>query len=105
MRILTLILLLIASVAGAQFALPMPPDTVTKHDTAYVALYQVRDTTITVYIMSAKRGLSCAVCHVVFSGFKQQTPQGMQWVKQPELVGIYDTRWKKLDTKRIVKIL
>lgn len=117
MRIL-IVLLLISFTAGAQqswsdsgreskgFKIQIPRDTIRIHDTIYqpVPLYQVSDTGAFVYLTRSNSPV-LKPCFVIRQGFKQNTPQGLQWVEEPRVIGIYSKRWKLIDRKKIQKIL
>lgn len=81
-------------------------DTIRIHDTIYqpVPLYQVSDTGAFVYLTRSNSPVLKS-CFVIRQGFKQNTPQGLQWVEEPRVIGIYSKRWKLIDRKKIQKIL
>lgn len=82
------------------------PDTVHKTDTVYkgVPLYQSFDTTAMVYVTRSNRPV-LKPCFVVRAGFKQQGPKGLQWVEEPQISAVYSKRWKKIDGKKIGRLL
>lgn len=108
-----LIMTLVVVRAGAQYAaypvdaigrLSVLRDTIYIHDTLRipVPLYQSYDTMQVVLMMRSGKMIPA---HIVYSGFKQQTPKGLQWVQEPQPGAVLTIRWKVIDKKNIFKAL
>lgn len=84
--------------------LSVPRDTIYIHDTLRipVPLYQSYDTMQVVLMMRSGKMIPA---HIIYSGFKQQTPKGLQWVQEPQPGAVLTIRWKVIDKKNIFKVL
>lgn len=93
-----------ASYMVVDSAILVPRDTIYTHDTIRipVPLYQSYDTMQVVLMMRSGKMIPA---HIIYQGFKQQTPKGLQWVQEPQPGAVLTTRWKVIDKKNIFKVL